>query len=53
MLNNYLRLGKRFIAGLLRHSKEIIAITCQWVNSYKRLIPGLYFLEDREPFSFG
>jgi len=33
-------IGKRFIAGLLKHAKEITAITCQWVNSYKRLIPG-------------
>ncbi|MDD5621778.1 MAG: glutamine synthetase family protein [Actinomycetota bacterium] len=32
--------GKQFIAGLLRHSKEIVAITNQWVNSYKRLVPG-------------
>jgi len=33
-------IGKGFIAGLLKHAKEITAITCQWVNSYKRLIPG-------------
>ncbi|MBM3709769.1 MAG: glutamine synthetase [Actinobacteria bacterium] len=32
--------GKYFIAGLLKHSKEITAITNQWVNSYKRLVPG-------------
>lgn len=32
--------GKRFVAGLLRHAREITAITCQWVNSYKRLVPG-------------
>jgi len=32
--------GKQFIAGLLNHSKEIVAITNQWVNSYKRLVPG-------------
>lgn len=29
-----------FIAGLLKYSREITAITCQWVNSYKRLVPG-------------
>ncbi|MFH0772595.1 MAG: glutamine synthetase family protein [Candidatus Omnitrophota bacterium] len=34
------KIAKNFIAGLLRHSKEITAITSQWVNSYKRLVPG-------------
>jgi glutamine synthetase len=29
--------AKAFIAGLLRHAPEFTAITCQWVNSYKRL----------------
>lgn len=33
-------IAKGFIAGLLRHSPEITAITSQWVNSYKRLVPG-------------
>jgi len=32
--------AKCFLAGLLHHSPEITAITSQWVNSYKRLIPG-------------
>jgi glutamine synthetase len=32
--------GKKFIAGLVRHAPEITAITNQWVNSYKRLVPG-------------
>ena len=32
--------GKQFIAGLLRHVPEIVAVTNQWVNSYKRLVPG-------------
>jgi glutamine synthetase len=32
--------AKRFVAGLLRHSPEITAVTNQWVNSYKRLVPG-------------
>ncbi|PKB77383.1 MAG: glutamine synthetase, partial [SAR202 cluster bacterium MP-SInd-SRR3963457-G2] len=31
---------KRFIAGLLRHAPEITLVTNQWVNSYKRLVPG-------------
>ncbi len=30
----------QFIAGLLRHAREITAITNQWVNSYKRLVRG-------------
>jgi glutamine synthetase len=34
------RVGKAFTAGLLKHAPEITAITSQWVNSYKRLIPG-------------
>ncbi|QSB06437.1 glutamine synthetase family protein [Natronoglycomyces albus] len=29
--------AKSFIAGLLRHAPEYTAVTCQWVNSYKRL----------------
>jgi glutamine synthetase len=32
--------GKRFIAGQLHHAREIAAIFAQWVNSYKRLVPG-------------
>ncbi len=32
--------GKSYIAGLLRHAREITAICSQWVNSYKRLVPG-------------
>jgi len=32
--------AKGFIAGMLRHSREITLVTNQWVNSYKRLIPG-------------
>ena len=32
--------GRRFIAGLLRHAPEITLVTNQWVNSYKRLVPG-------------
>ena len=31
------KVGKAFIAGLLRHAREITAVTNQWVNSYKRL----------------
>jgi glutamine synthetase len=32
--------GKQFIAGQLRHAREIAAVFAQWVNSYKRLVPG-------------
>ena len=32
--------GKKFIAGLLHHAPEITVVTNQWINSYKRLIPG-------------
>ena len=32
--------GKQFIAGLLHHAREISAVFAQWVNSYKRLVPG-------------
>jgi len=32
--------GKAFTAGLLKHSEEITSVTSQWVNSYKRLVPG-------------
>ena len=34
------KVGKWFLAGLLRHAPEITAVTNQWVNSYKRLLPG-------------
>jgi glutamine synthetase len=32
--------GKAFIAGQLRHARELAAVFAQWVNSYKRLVPG-------------
>src|SRR5215211_4358288 len=32
--------GKAFIAGQLRHAREIAAVFAQWINSYKRLVPG-------------
>ena len=32
--------ARQFIAGLLKHAPEITCVTNQWVNSYKRLIPG-------------
>jgi glutamine synthetase len=34
------KVGRQFIAGLLRHAPEITAVTNQFVNSYKRLWGG-------------
>jgi glutamine synthetase len=34
------KVAKGFMAGLLRHAREITAVTNQWVNSYKRLVVG-------------
>jgi glutamine synthetase len=34
------KIGRAFIAGLLKHAGEITAVTNQWVNSYKRLWGG-------------
>ncbi|MCL0072817.1 glutamine synthetase family protein [Dehalococcoidia bacterium] len=32
--------ARRYVAGLLKHAPEITSVTNQWVNSYKRLVPG-------------
>jgi glutamine synthetase len=32
--------AKCFLAGLLKHIPEITVVNNQWVNSYKRLVPG-------------
>jgi len=32
--------AKHFIAGVLKHVPEICVVTNQWINSYKRLVPG-------------
>jgi len=37
---NLSQLAKFYIAGIMRHARELAAITNQWVNSYKRLVPG-------------
>lgn len=34
------RIAKSYIAGLLKYAKEITSVTNQWVNSYKRIVPG-------------
>src|SRR5512144_3161647 len=33
-------MAKAFIAGQLKHAREIAPLFAQWVNSYKRLVPG-------------
>ncbi len=33
-------LARSYIAGILKHSREICSVIAQWVNSYKRLVPG-------------
>ena len=32
--------AKMFIAGQLKHAREISSVVAQWVNSYKRLVSG-------------
>jgi len=34
------KVGRAFVAGLLAHARGMTAVTSQWVNSYKRLVPG-------------
>ena len=29
-----------YVAGLICHAPEVTAVCCQWVNSFKRLVPG-------------
>ena len=33
-------IAKKYIAGVLTHVKEFTVVLNQWVNSYKRLVPG-------------
>jgi glutamine synthetase len=40
--------ARQFVAGLLTHAREITAVCCQWVNSYKRLSAAM-----RGPFPTG
>jgi len=37
---NLSKIAKYYIAGLLKHAPAITAVTNQWINSYKRLVPG-------------
>jgi glutamine synthetase len=32
--------GKAYVAGILKHVPDFTSVICQWVNSYKRLVPG-------------
>ena len=41
-------IARCFIAGLLRHSREITSVTNQWVNSYRRLVSS----PDGEPLGY-
>jgi glutamine synthetase len=34
------KIGRGYMAGVMRHARETSAVTNQWVNSYKRLVPG-------------
>jgi len=34
------RAARWYIGGLLKYAPELTAVTSQWVNSYKRLVPG-------------
>ena len=34
------QVAKGYIAGILKHAREITGVCNQWVNSYKRLVPG-------------
>jgi glutamine synthetase len=33
-------IGRAFLAGVIRHARELTVMTNQWVNSYKRLLSG-------------
>jgi glutamine synthetase len=34
------KLARNYVAGLLKYAPEITAVNNQWINSYKRLVPG-------------
>jgi glutamine synthetase len=38
--NHLSKTAKHYIAGLLKYAPEMCVVTNQWVNSYKRLMPG-------------
>jgi glutamine synthetase len=34
------KIARQYIAGLLKYAPELCSVVSQWVNSYKRLVPG-------------
>jgi glutamine synthetase len=34
------KVARNYVAGLLKYAPEITSVTSQWINSYKRLVPG-------------
>ncbi|UCF78269.1 MAG: type I glutamate--ammonia ligase [Candidatus Eiseniibacteriota bacterium] len=34
------QVARSYLGGLLTHAREIASVTNQWVNSYKRIVPG-------------
>jgi glutamine synthetase len=38
--HNLSEMCKQYVAGILHHSRSFASVTNQWVNSYKRLVPG-------------
>jgi glutamine synthetase len=34
------KFARAYTAGILKHARELVSVTNQWVNSYKRLVPG-------------
>ncbi|MGH2794135.1 MAG: glutamine synthetase family protein [Actinomycetota bacterium] len=38
--HNLSKVARAFLAGMIAHAREITAVCNQWVNSYKRLVPG-------------
>ena len=38
--NRLSQTAHQYISGLIRHAPEIAIVCAQWVNSYKRLVPG-------------
>jgi glutamine synthetase len=38
--DNLSDVAKKFMAGQLKHAREMSSIFAQWANSYKRLVPG-------------